>query len=129
MVAYNFQVQFAALAASAQKTQTIHGPGTCRHARFREPLQLYTGTRTVNFWKIIEPDPVCDGSVSVTIGNVSCAIDRPSSGGWNTVGPSEFVRADGFADWREMRDRFNDFRRLPIDGVLIRWQPPLGRYS
>ena len=36
---------------------------------------------------------------------------------------NEFAIADGFTDWREMRDWFQRQHGLPFDGILIQWDP------
>ncbi len=34
-----------------------------------------------------------------------------------------FARRDGFTDWAEMRQWFDDTHGLPFEGVLIEWTP------
>lgn len=36
--------------------------------------------------------------------------------------PDKFARADGFADWPDMRDWFKATHGLPFHGILIRWK-------
>lgn len=59
MVAYNFKEQFAPLVSSGIKRQTIRANGDRRHAAPGESVQLYTGQRTKECRKLVEPDPVC----------------------------------------------------------------------
>ena len=58
MVAYSFKASFAAAIVARTKRQTIRMP-RARHARPGEAVQLFTGMRTKQCRKLIDPDPVC----------------------------------------------------------------------
>lgn len=60
MVLYGFKGEFAPLVASGQKVHTIRDlrKGD-RHARPGDRLQLYSGLRTKNCVKLLDPDPIC----------------------------------------------------------------------
>jgi len=96
MVAFNFSPEFADAVASGAKRQTIR---QTKRAKVGDRLQLYTGQRTKQCRKLIEPDPVC------TVVDY-CAV-RPD---YLTLGDvrlhprdiDEFARADGFADYAAM---------------------------
>jgi hypothetical protein len=56
MPAYNFQKQFAPLVQSGEKRQTIRTLGKRSHAQPGNKLQLYTGMRTKQCRKLVDPD-------------------------------------------------------------------------
>jgi hypothetical protein len=139
MVAYNFQERFAPLVASGEKRQTIRAPRSgrwgSRHAKPGDPLQLYTGMRTKGCRKLVTPDPVCilvvplliEGHAISVIGR--CEMLNPTEEGLSAHIPArrgandELARADGFANFCELRDWFAAMHGLPFGGVLIRWAP------
>lgn len=59
MVAYNFMAKFAGDVAAGRKNFTIRADRE-RHAKPGEKVQLYTGMRTTNCRKLIDPDPICE---------------------------------------------------------------------
>jgi hypothetical protein len=123
MVAYSFDKRFAPVIIAGAKQQTIRARRK-RHARPGEALQLYTGMRTRQCVKIIV-DPVCESasSISIWFSDVpeenSLIIDGVDYDG----DLNDFARADGFANWPEMRafwERHHD--TVYFEGVLIRWR-------
>lgn len=119
MVAYNFQPRFAALVESGKKTQTIRRASRKRHAQPDEPVQLYTGQRTPQCRKLIDPDPTC-----VRVRPI--AIYYPNRVLVENIPLSEFelhqlAIADGFVDSAEFLSFF--VQRDPVFvGSIIEWQ-------
>jgi hypothetical protein len=110
MALYNFKKQFAPLVESGLKRQTI------RKRRKRqtvpgEPLHLYTGLRTKNTRKLIDPPPACLAVESVDIyeGEVFVAGQLLSD-----EDAEKFVIADGFDDLQSFFDFFEKTYSLPI---------------
>lgn len=121
MVAYSFQERFAPLVEARTKTQTIRALRK-RHARFREPVQLYTGMRTRACRKLADPDPICFSLDDVGIGRDRFwLIGRPD---FDAIERDWVARLDGFEDFSEMRDWFGGTYGLPFRGVMIRWRFP-----
>ncbi|MEM1046838.1 MAG: hypothetical protein AAGL24_11815 [Pseudomonadota bacterium] len=118
MVAYNFQKRFAGDVESFRKRQTIRAKRKSRHARAGEAVQLYTGMRTRSCRKLIDPDPVCELSTSCAIREEGITLGNHAH-----VDLDEFARADGFADFDDMKAWFRDTHGLPFIGQLIRWRP------
>lgn len=68
MVAYNFAAQFAEAVETRKKRQTIRAPRKDnRHAKVGDKLQLYTGMRTTNCRKLVNPDPRCTASHKIAL--------------------------------------------------------------
>jgi len=116
MVAFNFQQQFVPDIQSGKKTQTIR-----RRARAKagDRLQLYTGMRTANCRKIVDPDPVCilTNYIHLQPGGITF--------GYASLFPSadEFARMDGFRDYADMHAWFTERYGSPyFVGALIRWK-------
>ena len=120
MPAINFQERFAGAVLSDEKRQTIRRvwkrpitPGMM--------LSLYTGLRT----KRCEPIGchVCLAVRVILIGTTSIqladqgALDVYVAASWLNY----FAYKDGFVDWPEMRDWFDELYGLPFEGVLIEW--------
>lgn len=123
MVAYNFKAQFAPLIKSGQKLQTIRALGKRRPPMPGEPLQLYTGMRTKQCQKLLDPDPLC-----VSVEPVKIHI---LSGHEVTVGErrltkfdelTNFAAADGFESAQAFFDFFQNTHGLPFEGILITWR-------
>lgn len=116
MVAFDFKPRFAPLVAAGTKCQTIR---KSMRAKPGDRLQLYTGMRTKNCRKLVEPDPICTMVDYVGI--------RPE---YMTVGdtakhPSadEFARRDGFADYNDMVRWFNETYGSPyFTGYVHVWK-------
>lgn len=138
MVAYSFKKQFigpilSGLGENPQalwgqyppKRQTIRSIGRKRHARPGETIQLYTAMRTKQCRKLGEA--LCKSVSDIRIFVHREAIRLPCSqieGG----ALDAFARADGFADWPEMKqfwiDEHGELVKLgPFVGVLIQWEP------
>jgi hypothetical protein len=124
MVAYSFKARFAEPIIAGTKRQTIRAPRR-RHAHPGEELQLYTGMRTKQ----------CR-----LIGRATCeSVQRVkllpfTSHGYVRVdglpvegGIYGFARRDGFADWSDLCDFWNQAHpgATIFEGVLIKWGPLL----
>lgn len=120
MVAYNFKSQFAPLVQSGQKRQTIRADrqGRSRHVRPGETLQLYTGMRTRNCRKLVEPDPVCVAVRSVWFPSPAIVVDGRLL---TTQQIKELARLDGFSDVADFYQFFRETHGFPFKGVLIKW--------
>jgi hypothetical protein len=99
MVAYNFQKQFVEPIRSREKTHTIRKNSKRRHAVEGDAIQLYTGMRTKSCQKIIEPDPVCVGSLPVWFDIGKHGFRSIRVGGSVRIDDlNEFAISDGFAN-------------------------------
>ncbi|SFF45399.1 hypothetical protein SAMN05216566_11456 [Aureimonas phyllosphaerae] len=121
MVAFNFQGRFVPLIENLTKRQTIRQ--TAR-AKPGDRLQLYTGQRTAACRRLVDPDPVCE-----LVQYVALRPEYVTFGNLAALPPEfedrdEFARADGFADYREMLDWFEQqYRTRYFVGRLTRWRP------
>ena len=116
MVAYSFKSQFEEAIKSERKRQTIRAVGLRRHARVGQRLQIYTGMRTKNCYKILEVDPICTRSDDIYIGRRSVKLNGQRLG---LLEEQKLARADGFATVDDFYDFFSD--RVPLTGKLIAW--------
>lgn len=143
MVAYSFRPMFGDQISALVKCQTVRADRK-RHACAGEHLQLFTGMRTRQCRKLIDPDPVCTSvhrieiSVSTLINALVASIiidgiplDRDEI--------EAFARADGFAPEllpaccpfpvaNTARQNMGQFWLAShgaggFEGVLIRWEP------
>ncbi|NEZ55472.1 hypothetical protein [Adonisia turfae] len=77
MVAYNFKKKFAYPVTQGYKVQTIRAPRKNGHVKAGGAIQLYTGMRTSNCEKLVNPDPICKAVFSIDIkGHGDVLIDR-----------------------------------------------------
>lgn len=123
MVAYNFQKQFVEPIRSGKKNHTIRKNGIRRHARVGEALQLYTGMRTRNCTKILEPDPVC--SLITQIG-IEVGLDEILGiwvGHYEVEDRQSFAISDGFESLEAMHEFWIGFHGTGIfTGTMIGWE-------
>lgn len=125
MSAYGFKAQFAAAVSSGKKRQTIRAlRKKGRHALPGEAMQLYTGMRTKDCRKLLDPDPVCASvdpiSILLCVDGVQVFLNEEQ------LGPRELTRlalADGFGGPLEFLTFFRETHGLPFNGVLIKWRP------
>lgn len=139
MVAYSFAPQFIAPIEARTKLQTVRGHRR-RHARVGEPIQLYTGMRTKQCRKLVDPDPIC-----IRVWDIRIAVDAAEcrkigaitlEGTLLTQPEMEaFAQSDGFtadADASALR-RMGEFwlkahenlgQEFLFDGVVLRWEWP-----
>jgi hypothetical protein len=141
MVAYSFAPQFVAPIEARTKLQTVRGHRP-RHARVGEPIQLYTGMRTKQCRKLIDPDPTC-----IRVWDIRIAVDAAErcligaitlDGALLTRDEMEaFAQSDGFVvdDDAPALRRMGEFwlkaharlgQEFVFDGVCIRWGWPHG---
>lgn len=118
MVAYNFQGRFADMVEAGTKRNTIRQTARCKVG---DRLQLYTGQRTSDCRKLVDPDPTCDLVMyvalrpnDIVVGNVNeFPRDR-----------DEFAKADGFTDYADMHGWFAEtYKTDHFVGKIIRWVP------
>jgi len=123
MVAYNFKSQFAEPIRSGKKTHTIRRNGKRRHAVAGELLQLYTGMRTRSCAKILNVDPVCDGSHAIRIDVAPDKITGIWIGGHRITHLKTFAVRDGFESLAAMHAFFKDMHGVgSFEGTLIEWK-------
>jgi hypothetical protein len=117
MVLYGFQKAFAPLVEDGRKPHTIRDDRKTRHARPGEALQLYTGLRTKQCQKLIDPDPICWAVLPIQI-NSQLKLIFLNAVLLTDAELSELIRLDGFGDCHE----FWKFFREPKPRSLICWQ-------
>lgn len=121
MVAFNFNGRFADDVEALRKLQTIRAKA---RAKVGDRLQLYTGQRTAQCRKLVNPDPVCTVSTycglhptHITVGNVSALPERLRD-------RETFAVADGFRDYQDMLDWFEEtYGERFFTGHLTVWEP------
>lgn len=121
--------EFGNVARPEAKRQTIRSLGKRRHARPGETIQLYTAMRTKQCRKLGEA--LCKSVSDIRIFVHREVIRLPCSqieGG----ALDAFARADGFADWPQMKqfwiDEHGELVKFgPFVGVLIQWEAVRGK--
>lgn len=128
MPALNFKPQFAPLVESGAKRQTIRAPRRDgRDPKAGDVLYLYAGQQTKECRKLAQAMCISSNTIGITENSFSIAYKEIGSDCPKIVKETdiylldEFARADGFADWAEMRDWFASVHGLPFVGYLIRW--------
>jgi hypothetical protein len=122
MVAYDFQHRFAEKIVAGTKTHTMRKPRK-RNARPGDTLQLYTGLRTPRCRLIGKA--VCTRVSPVVLDFFEDEIILGTQLARVTSADAldNFARADGFADWPDLRRWFVDIYDTPASwsGMLIEW--------
>ena len=125
MPAINFDSRFANAVESGRKTQTIRNVRK-DPIRVGDTLLLTAGSQLIMDGTYREiGEAVCTGLDEVLIEEDEVSIYQPD--GTFGMGPSrewldEFAKCDGFKDWPEMRDFFQDHYGFPFGGVIIHWE-------
>ena len=121
MVSMNFSGRFADLVASKTKRQSIRADKTARY-RTGRALQLYTGMRTKACRKLTMVDPVIIESVYCAVRPDYLTLGGP---GYPKIDMDEFAALDGFANYAELVQWFQDTYKQPtFIGHCIRWRFP-----
>ncbi len=119
MVAFNFSPEHAPKVASGDKTQTIRSKA---RGRFGDLAQLYTGQRTKNCIKLVDPEPTL-----ILVDYVAIRPDYLTFGN-KAKHPSdidECARMDGFENYAAMVAWFQEkYRCHSYVGFLHRWALP-----
>lgn len=131
MPALNFKAEFADDVEDKRKQRSIRK----RRKDGRDPkagdwLHLYTGMRQKDCRKLgnavvtrVRPVEIDHMGVTLDGRKLYCGNAPAFEGG---VAPedydSDFARADGFRDFQEMRQWFEDQHGLPFAGLLIEWR-------
>ncbi|MBP5857272.1 hypothetical protein KAJ83_09650 [Marivibrio halodurans] len=136
MVAYNFKSGFVRDIRAGIKDHTVRGNRARRHARPGELVQLYTGMRTKQCTKILDPDPPCTrlDEVALEVGPMAgrFALFEINGIPLDDEAIEAFAAADGFSVARrldvsatECMVRFwaMTYGRQPFEGVVIHWDP------
>jgi len=127
MVAYSFQPRFVDPIRTLAKRQTMRN-WRRRHARPGETVQLYTGLRTQRC-RLIGTATCTRVSVVALdfVENVIVFVENVGVVGVSYIDMTDaldwFARADGFADWDDLRGWFADTHDAveKWSGVLIEW--------
>lgn len=128
MVAYNFRAEFAPLVETLDKRTTIRLVGKRGHARQGDRLQLYSGQRTKNCRKLLDPDPICALSLMVTVRadhlDGSFPLEVVNVHGELVTALSRYkqeavARLDGFASPQGLHEFFAGNYSKPMR--LLRW--------
>lgn len=108
----------------APKRQTIRAIGKRRHARPGETLQMYHGMRTKQCFKIGEARCTTASAIYFDFRCGLLQIDDRPRRKHVTAELDEFARSDGFADWIEMKQFWQEEHdAVSFSGVLIKWEP------
>lgn len=130
MPSLNFKDCFAEDVEYGIKRQSIRAPRKDgrAHAKVGDTLKLYTGQRTKDCRLLGEATVTRIAKVVIEATGMkldgrylpATLISR------DQVEPTdgEFAQADGFADFVEMRDFFEELHGLPFEGVVIYWSEP-----
>lgn len=135
MVAYSFAPQFVHEVETLIKRQTVRAYRK-RHAYPGETIQLYTGMRTRQCRKLVNPDPICVDVRGITI-EVATYAPRIITGieidgmALDEAEIEAFAIADGFgsekpgvsAQYRMGRFWLASHGEGNFAGVVIRWRP------
>lgn len=120
MVLYGFKQQFAAKVEDGSKPHTIRNLRKNGHAKPGDLLQLYSGLRTKDCRKLLDPDPVCWETFPIWIEAQNMAVLLGDRQDWLSDGEIEALAiADGFDSVKE----FFDFFPADNEKILICWQP------
>jgi hypothetical protein len=118
---HTFLPQFHSLIIAGSKVTTIRGSTRVKQGE-RFALRYWTGKAYRSPMGFIGT-ATCEWVQRIQMGRHSIVLrtdtDPPGSCGWD--GDLEKIaRWDGFPSWSAMRDHFG--RRLPFEGVLIKWR-------
>jgi hypothetical protein len=130
MPSLNFQTRFAEDVRKGFKRQSIRAPRKDgrAHAKVGDTLKLYTGQRTKDCRLLGEATVTRIAKVvvhefGIFLDGAMLPIVLISCWPWEMT-HHEFARLDGFADFAEMRDFFEELHGLPFEGVVIFWSEP-----
>lgn len=121
MPALNFLKQFVETVERGHDRQTIRAKR--KHPIKRgDRLYLYTGMRTKDCRGLGEA--ICSEVEPIIIdGDLVCLSGRCLK----EKERDALARADGFSNYAEMEEWFNEKYTMPFSGHLIRWGPILGK--
>lgn len=116
MVGFNFSAVFADAVASGRKTRTIR---LKRRGNVGDRCQHYTGMRTKQCRKLVDPDPVLREVTAVTLTPDMVIIGEA---GLRGAALQKFAELDGFKDYDAMYAWLaKRHRKTIIDGYLHDW--------
>lgn len=127
MPALNFKREFAALIKNGEKTQTIRKQRKDgrSHCRVGDDVKLYTGQRTkrcelLGIGKVFSVKSV---AIYPTYMELNGAVLHSTLSHRDAdITDNEFAEADGFDDFMEMADFFEQTYGLPFQGEVIYWE-------
>lgn len=115
MIEINFDEQFADDVENGIKTRTVRSKPYCKPG---DKLSLVTGLGGPHYRQLAEA--VCTAVTPVTMD-----VDRMNLNGKDLEQGTEdedFARADGFAEFLEMANWFDNQYGLPFEGFVIEWR-------
>ena len=116
MPVLNFKKRFAPDVESGKKRQTVRAMRK-RPFKYSDRLYLYEGARTKKCRKLGEADVISVEDISI-LSNGSAFLSGKMLKLFHL---DEIARRDGFGNWFEMWNWFQDVHGLPFEGQLIRW--------
>lgn len=132
MPALNFKTKFVPLILDETKQQTIRAvrKDNRPHCKVGDTLKLYAGMRTkdctlIKEVTVIENSPIKICEDSITLPHIELWWKMSSCNCHDTQDSlmmDSFAKADGFENWIEMRDWFEETHGLPFTGTLIKWR-------
>jgi hypothetical protein len=122
MTVLTFQPRFAPLVIAGTKSQTVRGVRK-RPIKVGDRLSLrrWTGRPYASKQEMLR-EAVCVETAAVNIGRAFLEL-MVNDVELDDAAANDFARRDGFADYSEMLDWFENVHGLPFAGVLIRWAP------
>lgn len=116
-----FNPRFSPLVATGRKRQTIRKRARCQPGDTLS-LRRWTGRPRRSKHATIR-DVTCSRVYQVRIMTDAVQIRRGNTTRMLTLREDldAFARADGFGEWAEMRDWFNETYSLPFEGEVIEW--------
>jgi hypothetical protein len=114
-----FKPRFAALVAAGTKTQTVR-PTPKRMPRAGDTISLryWLGAPYRSRQRIIREAEISEVHHALIEAN---GVSLYETGAAWAPDRDAFARADGFADWPEMRSWFEAEHGLPFSGIVIFW--------
>jgi len=109
-----FKERFAEPVRSGAKRQTIRKSAGCEVGDILS-LRRWTGRPRRSRQELLRTEP-CESVCAITVTDDGVSVEGAA------VSAQAMAKADGFADFAEMREFFRKTHGLPFSGYLIRWQ-------
>lgn len=115
-----FKPQFAPLVESGAKVQTVRPtPKRMPKPGDRISLRCWTGAPYRSKQRVLRVAEICE--VHHTLIDADGVNLYLRDAAW-APNPDAFARADGFANWPEMRAWFEETHGLPFRGIVLYWR-------
>jgi len=102
--------------------------GAKRHTiRAPRKIPIKVGDKLYMWWKSRSPqreklgEANCIKTTPITIQKTNAILTYPDSGDYEIVHLDKFAQADGFDNWQQMIEFFENTHGLPFTGDLIEW--------